>query len=247
MNLEGKVALVTGGSRGIGRAVCMKLAERGAFVHINYLRNEEAAEEILSAIRAAGGRARCCRFDVADAGAVARSISEMAASEGAVDILVNNAGQSVDGLAVRLKEPEWHRSLDVNLSGAFFCCQAVIRPMMKKRWGRIVNLTSVVAEGGNAGQAAYAAAKAGIVGLTKSLARELGSRNICVNAVSPGFVATEMTASIPEGTRKHLLEIIPLVRIGTPADVAGAVAFLASDEAGYITGQVLRVNGGLYM
>ncbi|HOG17521.1 MAG TPA: 3-oxoacyl-[acyl-carrier-protein] reductase [Syntrophales bacterium] len=247
MNLEGKVALVTGGGRGIGSAVCRKLAEQGAFVHINYLRNEAAAAETLEAVLAAGGRASCCRFDVADAIAVADAVAGLAATEGEIDILVNNAGLSVDGLAVRQKEGEWRRVIDVNLAGVFHCCQAVIRPMMKKRWGRIVNLTSVVAETGNAGQTAYAASKAGVIGYTKSLARELGSRNICINAVSPGFVETEMTASVSAEARQGLLASIPLARFGTPADVAGVVAFLASEEAGYITGQILRVNGGLYI
>ena len=247
MNLKGKAALVTGGSRGIGRAVSIRLAVEGAFVFVNYARNEEAARETLRLIGEAGGEGKIVRFDVADTKAATEAIAGLIQEKGRIDILVNNAGESRDGLLVRMKEQDWDRVIGTNLKGAFNCCRAVSYAMMKQRGGRIINVSSVVALSGNAGQANYSASKAGIIGLTKSLARELAPRGICVNAVAPGLIATDMTSAMTEEQREKVLEEIPLSRLGTPDDVAGVVLFLASDEAGYITGQVIGVNGGLYM
>ncbi len=247
MNLEGKVALVTGGSRGIGRAVSVRLAAAGAFVAVNYARNEEAARETLRLIGEAGGEGEALRFDVADPGAASGAIADLIRRKGRIDILVNNAGESRDGLLVRMKEQDWDRVIDTNLKGAFHCCRAVAYAMMKQRGGRIINVSSVVALAGNAGQSNYSASKAGLIGLTKSLARELAPRGICVNAVAPGLIDTDMTSALTEEQREKVLGEIPLSRLGTPDDVAGVVLFLASDEAGYITGQVIGVNGGLYM
>ncbi|MFA4915676.1 MAG: 3-oxoacyl-[acyl-carrier-protein] reductase [Syntrophales bacterium] len=247
MSLSGKTALITGGSRGIGRASAVKLAGEGAFVYINYLQNESAALDTLLAIRKKGGEGKIIPFDVSNFEATRASVRDMVKEKGGIDILVNNAGISLDGLMVRMKEEDWDCLINTNLKGVFNCCQAVTRYMMKQRWGRIVNITSVVAEAGNAGQVAYSASKAGIIGLSKSLARELGGRNICVNAVSPGFIETDMTAFLSNKEQHNVRNQIPLARLGTPEDVAGVVAFLVSDEANYITGQVIRVNGGLYM
>ncbi len=247
MNLKGKVALVTGGSRGIGRAVSVRLAGAGAFVIVNYARNEEAARETLRLIGRAGGDGKIARFDVSDDREATDAIAALIKEKGRIDILVNNAGESRDGLLVRMKDRDWDRVIDTNLKGAFHCCRAVAYTMMKQRGGRIVNVSSVVALSGNAGQANYSASKAGLVGLTKSLARELAPRAICVNAVAPGLIDTDMTSAMTEEQRETVLEGIPLSRLGTPDDVAGVVLFLASDEAGYITGQVIGVNGGLYM
>ena len=247
MNLKGKVALVTGGSRGIGRAVSVRLAGAGAFVIVNYARNEEAARETLRLIGRAGGDGKIARFDVSDDREATDAIAALIKEKGRIDILVNNAGESRDGLLVRMKDRDWDRVIDTNLKGAFHCCRAVAYAMMKQRGGRIVNVSSVVALSGNAGQANYSASKAGLVGLTKSLARELAPRAICVNAVAPGLIDTDMTSAMTEEQRETVLAGIPLSRLGTPDDVAGVVLFLASDEAGYITGQVIGVNGGLYM
>lgn len=247
MTLKDKVALVTGGSRGIGRSVCVRLAGAGAFVFINYARNEEAARETLRLVGQAGGSGKIVRFDVADDRATAEAIAALIREKGRIDILVNNAGESRDGLLVRMKEQDWGRVLDTNLTGAFHCCRAAAYAMMKQRGGRIINVSSLVALSGNAGQANYSASKAGLIGLTKSLARELAPRAICVNAVAPGLIDTDMTSAMTEEQREKILEGIPLSRLGTPDDVAGVVLFLASDEAGYITGQVIGVNGGLYM
>lgn len=246
-SLDGKTALVTGGSRGIGRAIAVRLAEAGAWVCINFKQNEEAALETLHTIQEKGGNGEVKRFDITDGQAVHGAVEEMVQARGRLDILVNNAGVTLDALLMRLKETEWQRIIDTNLKGTFHCCQAATRPMIKQRWGRIINMTSVVAEGGNPGQTAYAASKAGVIGFTRSLARELGSRNICVNAVSPGFIETDMTISRSAEIRDKVREQIALGRLGSPEDVAGIVAFLASGEAGYITGQIIRVNGGLYM
>jgi 3-oxoacyl-[acyl-carrier protein] reductase len=246
-SLAGKTALVTGASRGIGRAIAVKLAKEGAFTYINYAKNETAAHETLTTIREESGKGTLLQFDVRNADAVKAAIKEIAAEQGSVDILVNNAGITLDGIFARTKEESWNDVIDTNLKGVFNCSKSALRHMMKKRWGRIINMTSVVAEAGNAGQVCYSASKAGIIGLTKSLAKEIGSRNICVNAVAPGFIETDMTASIGEENREKLADLIPLARLGTPDDVAGVVAFLASGEAGYITGQVIHVNGGLYM
>jgi 3-oxoacyl-[acyl-carrier protein] reductase len=245
--MQGKTALITGGSRGIGRAVALRLAGAGAYAVINYVRNDAAAEETLRLIRAAGGNGEIHRFDVSAFYETQEAVNGIVAARGRLDILVNNAGTTADGLIVRVQEEDWDRLIDTNLKGVFNCCRAVIRQMMKQRWGRIINIASVVAETGNAGQSAYSAAKAGVLGLTKSLARELAARNICVNAVSPGLIDTEMIASLSEKSLEEVLKQIPLGRTGRPEEVAAAVAFLASEEAGYITGQVLRINGGLYI
>lgn len=246
-SLAGRIALVTGASRGIGRAIAVKLAKQGAFTYINYAKNEKAARETLKIIEEVGGKGTLLQFDVKNTDAVKGAITDIATEKGSLDILVNNAGITLDGIFARTKEESWDDVIDTNLKGVFNCSRSAIRYMMKKRWGRIINMTSVVAEAGNAGQVCYSASKAGIIGLTKSLAREIGSRNICINAVAPGFIETDMTASIGEENREKLVDLIPLARLGTPDDVAGVVEFLASEKAGYITGQVIHVNGGLYM
>jgi 3-oxoacyl-[acyl-carrier protein] reductase len=247
--LEGRVAVVTGGSRGIGRAIAIALARAGAKVVVNYTANEAAANETASAVAAVGGVAVTKRFDVADAAAVDAAFKEIIAAEGGLHILVNNAGIAVNTLVLGAKDADWKRALDVNLSGTFHCCRAAIRALMKaKDAGRIINITSITAETGSAGQAPYVAAKAGVIGLTKTLAREYASRGVTVNAVSPGYIDTDMTATeLPEERRVELLKTIPLGRVGKPEDVAAAVAYLAGPAAAYVTGQVLRVNGGLFM
>lgn len=247
MPLQEQVALVTGASRGIGRTVACHLARAGARVAVNFVRQADAAAETVELIERAGGQAEPVPFDVADPDAVASAVSGLLERLGRCDILVNNAGMTVDTLLLRLKAADWDDVMAVNLRGTFNCTKAVARAMVRARYGRIINMTSIIASMGNAGQAAYAAAKAGIVGFTKSMARELASRNITVNAVAPGFIETEMTASLPESTRSEYVKLIPVGRLGTAAEVAEAVAFLARPESGYITGQVLGVNGGLYM
>jgi len=247
-DFTGKTALVTGASRGIGRAIAVALAKGGASVALNYAGNEAAAAEALELVQKAGApKAKLYRFDVADPAACNQAVEAIVAELGGLHILVNNAGIAVDQLVMRLKDEDWNRQLQVNLTGAFNLTRAVTRPMMKARGGAIVNLTSVVGEMGNAGQAAYAATKAGLIGLTKSVARELASRNVRVNAVAPGYIETDMTAALPEAAKAKLQDLIPLARLGTADDVANAVAFLASDLASYVTGEVLRVNGGMYM
>jgi 3-oxoacyl-[acyl-carrier protein] reductase len=248
-DLEGKVAVVTGGSRGIGRAVAAALAVRGARVVVNYAANEAAAVDTVQMVSAAGGTAVPIRFDVADPAAVDVAFKEIAASEGGVHILVNNAGVAVNALTLGSKDADWRRSLDVNLGGTVNCTRAALRALMRARdAGRIINITSIVGEMGSAGQGPYAAAKAGIIGLTKTWAREYASRGITCNAVSPGYIDTDMTAAdLPPERREALMQAIPLGRVGKPEDVAAAVAFLAGPGAGYITGEVLRVNGGLLM
>ena len=245
--LTGQVALVTGGSRGIGRAIALRLAAAGATAVVNFRENSAAAEETVGLIAAAGGRSSTSRFDVGDAEAVRVGVQNIVDEHGRLDLLVNNAGVSVDALLLRLKEEDWERVLRTNLTGVFHCTKAAVRAMVRARYGRIVNLTSVVAEMGNAGQVAYAAAKAGVIGFTKSLAREVAARGVTVNAVAPGLVETDMTAGLDDQQRAFYTNVIPAGRIATPEEVAAAVAFLASPEAGYITGQVLHVNGGLYM
>ena len=247
-DFKGKTALVTGASRGIGRAVAVALARGGANVALNYAGNEAAAQEALRLVVEAGApKAKLWRFDVADPAACAKAVEEIVAELGGIHVLVNNAGIAIDQLVMRLKDDDWNRTLQVNLTGNFNLIRAVTRPMMKAKGGAIVNLTSVVGEMGNAGQAAYAAAKAGQIGLTKAVARELASRNIRVNAVAPGYIETDMTAGLADAAKAKLQEMIPLARLGTAEDVANAVAFLASDQASYVTGEVVRVNGGMYM
>jgi 3-oxoacyl-[acyl-carrier protein] reductase len=247
--LEGCVALVTGGSRGIGRAVCAALAARGAKVVVNYQSREDAASETVELCKAAGGSAVSSRFDVGDRAQVAEAIDKLAGEHGGLHILVNNAGIALNGLLLRFKDDDWDRTVSTNLGGVYACSKAAMRHLLKaKQRGRVVNITSVVGEMGNGGQAAYAAAKAGIIGFTKSMAKEVASRGVTVNAVSPGYIETDMTAAhLPEAQKAQLQAQIPAGRIGSAEDVAGAVAFLAGPEAAYITGAVLRVNGGLLM
>ncbi len=246
-DLSDKVAIVTGGSRGIGRAICVALARAGAKVVVNYSGNEEAAAETLRLVREAGSDGELARFDVADPQAVDQAISDVAKRHGRLDILVNNAGIALDQILLRIKPEEVERTMAVNVGGTLWCCKSAMRLMMRKRAGRIVNLSSVVGEAGNPGQAVYSASKAGIIGLTKSLAREYASRGVTVNVVAPGFIETDMTAGLPEKVKEEAIAQTPLGRIGKPEDIAAAVLYLASDEAGYVTGQVIRVNGGMHV
>ena len=243
--LTGKVAIVTGASRGIGRGIALQLAAQGATV-IAAARADNAAGTVAS-ITAAGGKADVASVDVTDATAVETLVEGALQRHGRIDILVNNAGITRDQLVLRLKRADWDAVIETNLTAAFTCAQAVLRPMIKQRSGRIIMISSVVGQSGNAGQANYAASKAGLIGLTKSLAREIASRNITVNAVTPGLVETEMSKAVAERAQEQWAAMIPLGRPGAVDDVAAAVCFLASDEAGYITGQVLAVNGGMYM
>ncbi len=247
MSIEGKIALVTGGSRGIGRAVCLQLAGQGAVVGINYVSNSAAAEETLAAVVAAGGKGFVVGFDVADSTAVQKALKEIVAEHGGIDILVNNAGITRDGLMARMKEADWDAVLDTNLKGAFLCSKAAMRGMMKKRWGRIINITSVIGFLGNGGQVNYGAAKAGLIGFSKSMARELAARKVTVNCVAPGYIVTDMTSDLSEDIQEIIKAQIPLGTLGTPEDVASAVGYLADEESSYVTGQTLHVNGGMYM
>ena len=241
-----KVALVTGGSGGIGRACAEALAEAGYAVGVGFRSNEVGAKEAVAAIESAGGRAEAVRLDVISDDEVSEAIDRIERSLGEVSILVNAAGLSIDGLAVRYSTEDWQRTLDSNLSGAFRCSRRAMRPMLRARWGRIVNITSVVgALRGNPGQSAYAASKAGLAGMTRSLAREIGSRGITVNAVAPGVIETEMTDELPEQARELLIAQTPAERAGSPGEVAAVVRFLASDEASYVNGAVIPVDGGL--
>ncbi len=244
--MTNRTALVTGASRGIGRACALALAESGARVAVA-ARNVEQLESLAGEIRAHGREACVVPMDLADAEAIKEAIAKTAKDFGPIAILVNNAGITKDGLAMRMKKPDWDLVIATNLTGAFIAIQQVLPGMMRERWGRIINISSLVGEMGNAGQANYAASKAGLIGLTKSIAQEMGSRNITVNSVAPGYVETDMTQGLSEELKQTILNNIPLKRLGRADDVAAAVRFLASEEAGYITGHVLDVNGGLYM
>jgi len=247
MSLQGKIALVTGASRGIGRAIAIGLAEAGADVAINYAGNEQAALETAEAVRAQGRQAITIKADVGDAEQVESMVKQVLEHFGRLDILVNNAGITRDNLLMRMKEEEFDQVINTNLKGVFNCMKAVTRPMMKQRSGRIINISSVVGAVGNPGQTNYVAAKAGVIGMTKSAAKELASRGITVNCVAPGFITTEMTDVLSEETKEQLLKSIPLGRLGQPEDIARIVRVLASDDAAYMTGQTLHVDGGMYM
>lgn len=247
MLLDGKIALVTGASRGIGRAIAIELAKEGATVAINYAGNKTAAEEVQNIITEMGGKAMIIQADVSDENSAVNMVEEVIKEFGGIDILVNNAGITRDGLFIRMKEEDWNAVINTNLTGIFNCTKVAAKYMMKKRSGKIINMSSVSGIMGNAGQTNYAAAKAGVIGFTKSLAREMASRGITVNAVAPGFIATDMTAAMPEKAQEHVLASIPLGKMGEPKDIANAVLFLASDKASYITGQVIHVDGGMVM
>ena len=246
-NLQGKVALVTGAGRGIGKAIALELAGHGATVIVNYNGSKAAAEKVAEEIRSMGGQAVCCGCNVADAAACEQMVQDLLAQFGKVDILVNNAGITKDNLILRMTEEEFDRVLDVNLKGTYHTIRHLAKNFLKNKGGKIINISSVSGVLGNAGQANYAASKAGIIGLTKSIARELGSRNVCVNAIAPGFIDTDMTAALSESSREALEERIPMKRLGRVAEVAALAAFLASDKADYITGQVICVDGGMAM
>lgn len=242
--LDGRVALVTGAARGIGRSIALRLARMGAAVAVNDLR---PAQEVVAEIEAAGGRALAAPANITVAAEVTAMVDQVVATLGNLHILVNNAGIARDMLLLRLSEEDWDAVLSTNLKGAYLCAKAALRPLLKARWGRIVNISSVVGIAGNAGQANYSAAKAGLIGFTRSLAKELGSRGITVNAVAPGFIVTDMTAGLSDKIREDALARTPIGRLGQPEDVATAVAFLCSEEAGFITGQVLGVDGGMVL
>ena len=245
--LKDKVAIITGGSRGIGRAVAVALASAGAKVAVNYAGNDAAAEETKAAIEAAGGTAILVKADIADSEAVEKMVADTVAAFGQIDILVNNAGITRDGLLMRMKNEDFDAVINTNLKGVYYTTKAVTKLMMKKRYGRIINMASVVGLTGNAGQANYSAAKAGVIGFSKTVAKELASRGITCNMVAPGLIATDMTKDLPEKAKEAMMTSIPLGRAGQPEDVAQAVLFLASDNASYITGQVINVDGGMVM
>lgn len=246
--LNGKNALVTGASRGIGREIALRLAQEGAFVALNCTpRGVEKAEAVLAEIRKAGGDGVVKPFSVSESAAVDQAVDELIKLKGSLHILVNNAGIAKDSLFMRMKDEEWDDTLNTNLKGAALCARAVTRPMMKAREGVIINISSVVGQMGNAGQAAYSASKAGLFGLTKTLAKELASRNIRVNAVAPGFIDTEMTTDLPATAKEEMLKAIPMGRMGSGKEIADAVVFLASPSSSYVTGQILAVNGGMYV
>jgi 3-oxoacyl-[acyl-carrier protein] reductase len=245
--LDGKIALVTGASRGIGRACAEALAEQGATVVVNYVKGESAAREVADGINARGGKAEISGFDVADSKAVDAAVDAIVKKHGKVDILVASAGISIDGLLLRLKDEDLEKLFATNVRGSIACARACSKSMMRSRWGRIVFLSSVVGEMGNVGQTAYAATKAALLGVAKSIAREYASRSLTVNVIAPGYIDTDMTAGMTPEMKEQLGKIIPLGRTGSARDIAAACAYLASDEAGYVTGQVLRVNGGMYV
>ena len=245
MSMEGRVALVTGGSRGIGRAICVELARNGARVAVNYAGSSQAAQETAELCRALGVEAEPFQADVSDPAACEALVSAVKERFGQIDILVNNAGVARDGLLMTAKEADFDQTMDTNLKGTYFCMKAVSRLMLRQKYGRIVSLSSVVGLRGNPGQTAYAASKAGILGLTKAAAKELAAKGVTVNAIAPGFIETDMTAALPEKAREAMLATIPAGRPGQAEEVARAAAFLASEEAGYITGQVLCIDGGM--
>jgi len=245
LSLEGKVAVVTGASRGIGRAIALELAKRGAAVVVNYNHAAEKAREVVEAIRAAGGQAEAFQANVAEFQQAKALIDFAVKTFGGIQILVNNAGITRDNLIMLMKEEEWDAVIATNLKGTFNCSKAAVRPMMRKRWGRIINISSVAGTIGNPGQTNYSASKAGQIGFTKALAREVASRNITVNAIAVGYIETDIWEGVPDEAREQIMQMIPLGRKGEPEEVAYAVAFLASDQAAYITGQVLGVNGGM--
>jgi 3-oxoacyl-[acyl-carrier protein] reductase len=246
MTLSGRVALVTGASQGIGRACAVKLAQSGATLALA-ARSQDKLSELATEIEAAGGKSVAFQLDVSDEEQIKSTFKAVVAQFGKIDILVNNAGITRDQLVMRMKRADWDAVLNTNLTSAYLCTQQAITSMLKQRWGRIVNITSIFGQTGQAGQANYAASKAGLIGLTMAIAREVGSRNITCNAVAPGFIETAMTSGLDEDFKQNAVKMIPLGRVGTPEDVAGAVAFLASEEASYITGHVLNVNGGMLM
>src|SRR5580693_4230876 len=245
--LDGRIALVTGGSRGIGRACCEALAAQGATVVVNYVKGEAAARSVAEGIVGSGGKADVSGFDVADSKAVDAAVDEIVKRHGKIDILVANAGISIDGLLLRLKDDDLEKLWATNVRGAIACARAASRSMMRGRWGRIIFMSSVVGEMGNAGQTAYAATKAAVIGASRSIAREYASRSITANVVAPGFIDTDMTASMTAEQKEQLAKVVPLGRTGSASDIAAACVYLASEEAGYVTGQVLRVNGGMHV
>ncbi|MBM7665126.1 3-oxoacyl-[acyl-carrier protein] reductase [Solibacillus kalamii] len=247
MGLAGKCAVVTGASRGIGRAIALQLASEGAKVVVNYSGSEQKAQEVVEEIKANGGEAIAVQANVADTDSVQNLMKTALDTYGSIDILVNNAGITRDNLLMRMKDDEWDDVINTNLKGVFLCTKAVTRQMMKQRAGRIINISSIVGVAGNAGQANYVAAKAGVIGLTKTTAQELASRNILVNAIAPGFITTEMTEGLPEDLKEGMLKQIPLAKLGQPEDIAKAVVFFASDSSNYITGQTLQIDGGMVM
>lgn len=247
MNLEAKVALVTGASRGIGREIALELARQGANIAVNYSGSEAKANEVVDLIKEMGRDAYAIQCDVSNSESVTNMVKETIERFGKLDILVNNAGITRDNLLMRMKEDEWDDVININLKGVFLCTKAVTRQMMKQRYGRIINVASIVGVSGNPGQANYVAAKAGVIGLTKTTAKELAARNITANAIAPGFITTDMTDKLTEEVKNEMLKVIPLARFGEPKDIAKVAAFLASDDSAYMTGQTLHIDGGMVM